>query len=50
MRMLCVIILAYDLIGGSISRRSAYTDVGSPVAKTTLYEALTTFVMVYSSK
>ena len=49
MKLLCVIILAYDLIGGSISRRSAYTDVGSPMANTTLYETLTTFVMVCSS-
>jgi hypothetical protein len=46
MRRLYDIILAYNLIGGSISRRSPYTDVETPVAKMTLYGKSTTFVMV----
>jgi hypothetical protein len=45
MGLLHNIILAYNLIGASISRRSPHTDVETPVATTTLYYASTTFVM-----
>jgi hypothetical protein len=49
MRLLYDIILAYDLIGGSISRHSLPTDVENPVATTTWYETSTMFAMVCSS-
>jgi hypothetical protein len=47
--MLHDITLAYDLIGGSISRGSPHTDVETPVATTSLYETSMTFEMVFYS-
>jgi hypothetical protein len=42
----CMALSTYNLIGGSISRRSPHTDIETPVAMTTLCETSMTFVMV----